>query len=125
MQLRALLRFTDDCFIASNYKSIVAKVAEVPLAKATIRFGTVMTCVEAKSDKERTVCVRMSDGREEHFDEVVITTPLGWLKRHKQDIRPLSPRVSEAIDSMSFGRLEKVIPCPAILQADLTLPLRS
>jgi hypothetical protein len=39
----------------------------------------------------------------------VITTPLGWLKKNKDAIRPLAPRISDAINSISYGRLEKVM----------------
>lgn len=86
----------------------MAEVAKASLAKATIRLRTIMTSVQARSGSERAVCVRTSNAQDEYFDAVVITTPLGWLKRHKEDIRPLPLRVSEAIDSISYGRLEKV-----------------
>jgi Flavin containing amine oxidoreductase len=43
------------------------------------------------------------------FDEVVMTAPLGWLKRNKDVFIPaLPPRLSQAIDSISYGDLEKV-----------------
>jgi hypothetical protein len=106
-----------DYFIATNYKKIMAKVAELPLLAAKLRLGTVMTSIEVSSSKEGRVCVRTSKNTEEYFDDVVITTPLGWLKINKQSIRPLSPRVSEAIESISFGRLEKVVSqCPIFFQ---------
>jgi hypothetical protein len=54
------------------------------------------------------VCVTMSDGNEQYFDDVVVTTPLGWLKQHRESIPQLHPRIESAIDSISFGRLEKV-----------------
>ncbi|KAH6664652.1 hypothetical protein B0J14DRAFT_607419 [Halenospora varia] len=100
---------SDDYFIPSNYKKIMAKIAEVPLARAKLRLGTVMTSVEANINEQGRVCVNTSEGTNEFFDNVVITTPLGWLKKNKDAIRPLAPRISEAIDSISYGRLEKVL----------------
>ena len=43
------------------------------------------------------------------FDEVIMTTPLGWLKRNLTSISPPLPsRLTTAINNMSYGRLEKV-----------------
>lgn len=43
------------------------------------------------------------------FDEVVTTFPLGWLKQNKGVFTPpLPPRLSRAIDNISYGQLEKV-----------------
>lgn len=67
-----------------------------------------MEHVEYGTRGPRPVCLTTSDGKKQHFDEVVITTPLGWLKHHKASIHQLHPRIASAIDSISFGRLEKV-----------------
>ena len=98
----------DDCFIATNYKKIVARIAALPLAQAKIQFCTTMTSVETCKDRPHLVCVTTSDGREQCFDDVVVTTPLGWLKQHMESIPQLHPRIVSAIESISFGRLEKV-----------------
>jgi hypothetical protein len=43
------------------------------------------------------------------FDEVVVTSPLGWLKRHMEAFEPELPaRLSKAINSIAYGCLEKV-----------------
>lgn len=102
------LSSTDDCFIPTNYQKIIARISAVPLAQADIQFNTAMVSVEASIAKPRSVTVTTSDGMKQHFDEVVVTTPLGWLKQHKDCIRQLHPRIASAIDSISFGRLEKV-----------------
>ncbi|KAL8828244.1 MAG: hypothetical protein Q9170_006688 [Blastenia crenularia] len=99
----------EDCFIPTNYESILARIAAAPLAQARVQFNTVMTRIEASKDQQDPVCVSTSDGKEQHFDDVVVTTPLGWLKQHRESIRPLDPRIESAIESMSFGRLEKVL----------------
>ena len=67
-----------------------------------------MVSVEVRAGGPRPVCVTTSDGRKQYFEDVVITTPLGWLKQHKDSIHQLHPRIASAIDSISFGRLEKV-----------------
>lgn len=97
----------DDCFIPTNYKKIIARVSAVPLGQARIQLDTVMTTVEARTGGPRPVCVTTSDGKEQYFDDVVVTTPLGWLKQHKDSIPRIHPRIASAIDSISFGRLEK------------------
>jgi hypothetical protein len=43
------------------------------------------------------------------FDEVLMTTPLGFLKRNKEMFKPsLPPRLLAGIDAISVGHLEKV-----------------
>ena len=67
-----------------------------------------MTSVVAEQRVQDGVCVTTADRQQMHFDAAVITTPLGYLKRHKDSIRPLNDRLSKAIDAISYGRLEKV-----------------
>ncbi|KAL8650874.1 MAG: hypothetical protein Q9226_004962 [Calogaya cf. arnoldii] len=74
----------------------------------SLKFFCLEDCIKGGSGS-RPVCVTTSDGKAQYFDDVVITTPLGWLKQHKQSIHQLHPRVASAIDSISFGRLEKVL----------------
>lgn len=100
--------FLDDCFIPTNYQKIMARVSAAPLAQAHIFLDTVMVSVEARMGGPRPVCLTTSDNRKQYFDDVVVTVPLGWLKQHKESIRGLHPRIESAINSISFGRLEKV-----------------
>lgn len=86
----------------------MAKILALPSERAELRLETVLKSVQANKHFRGNVRVETSRNTEEFFDDVVITCPLGWLKRNKQAISPLYPRVSDAIDSMSFGRLEKV-----------------
>jgi Flavin containing amine oxidoreductase len=97
----------DDCFIATNYKKIMARITAVPREKAHIRYNTVMSSTVAQPDGG--VCIITADGEEMRFDDVVITAPLGYLKRHKSSIEPLEESVAHAIDQISYGRLEKVL----------------
>ncbi|KAL8972884.1 MAG: hypothetical protein Q9197_002580 [Variospora fuerteventurae] len=99
----------EDCFIPTNYEKIMARISSIPLAQAHVQLNTIMTCLEASEDGQYPVCLTTSDGKKQLFDDVVLTTPLGWLKQHKESIRPLHPRIASAIESISFGRLEKVL----------------
>ncbi|MCJ1475071.1 hypothetical protein MMC13_003731 [Lambiella insularis] len=82
----------DDLFIVTNYQKIVAKIAEVPLAQATVQFGKRVVCIQRRGRNSDGVVVQLLDGQEQEFDEVVVTTPLGWLKRNKHFLGPLTPR---------------------------------
>ena len=76
-----------------------------------MQLNTVMDSVEARIGENRPVCLTTSNGEKQYFDDVVITAPLGWLKQHKESVHCLHPRIASAIDSISFGRLEKVNSC--------------
>lgn len=102
------LTCADDCFIPTSYRKILDHISEIPLAKAQFHFGTVMTSVETRTGDHAPVCVTDDRGKEQFFDEVVVTSPLGWLKRNQGSVPGLHPRIASAIESISFGRLEKV-----------------
>lgn len=58
---------------------------------------------------KRQVRVTTGDGNTEAFDQVVLTAPLGWLKRNRRVFSPeLPPRLSQAIDNVGYGNLEKI-----------------
>ncbi|KAL8730231.1 MAG: hypothetical protein Q9166_004208 [cf. Caloplaca sp. 2 TL-2023] len=78
-------------------------------AYAQMQLKAMMVSVESQTDGPRPVSVTTADGKKQYFDDVVVTTPLGWLKQHKESIGPLYPRIASAIDAISFGRLEKVL----------------
>lgn len=98
--------------MASTYKSVLDRVAEIPLAQADVKFDkiveSIVTLPEEKPDGS-SVEIRTTDGEVQHYDEVVMTAPLGWLKRNKEAFEPPLPdRLAQAIDSISYGQLEKV-----------------
>ena len=50
-----------------------------------------------------------SDGQTFDFDEVVVTAPLGWLKQNLDAFNPPLPdRLTQGIQSIGYGCLEKV-----------------
>lgn len=77
-----------------------------------IRLNEPVTKIEALRralGTKHQVAVTTAAGKRYHFDEVVVTCPLGWLKRNKSAFVPEIPaRLSSAIDSISYGGLEKI-----------------
>lgn len=51
----------------------------------------------------------LASGAQLSFDELVVTCPLGWLQKNPQAFDPaLPPGLTKAINSISYGCLEKV-----------------
>ncbi|KAI9843317.1 MAG: hypothetical protein M1838_002688 [Thelocarpon superellum] len=103
----------DNLFVASTYRAILDHVAEQPLSKAEMHFSKRATSIETiYEDRDKSssgTAVTTSDGSTQRYDEVVLTAPLGWLKRnHSAFIPPLPHRLRHAIEAISYGRLEKV-----------------
>lgn len=64
---------------------------------------------DTKQSSKHQVTVTTASGSQHSFDEVVVTCPLGWLKRNTTAFTPPLPtRLLEAITSISYGRLEKI-----------------
>ncbi|KAI9813413.1 MAG: hypothetical protein M1827_004088 [Pycnora praestabilis] len=96
----------ENLFVASTYKAILHRVAKVALAKADVQLENKVAKIESR---ESSVVVTTTTGVSQTFDEVVVTAPLGWLKRNKESFLPkVPPRLSKAIDSISYGQLDKV-----------------
>jgi len=98
-------------FVESTFSSILQRAAKPALDGASIRLGTLVTSVETPEGRStgRPVVITTSAGETLSFDEVVMTSPLGWLKRH-QDVfsPPLPRRLTAAINGISLSQLEKV-----------------
>lgn len=103
----------ENLFVASTYQKIFSQIAKTAVEKADIKFSTKVTKVVTipSEDEETPSCVKVvtEKGEEFRFDELVMTPPLGWLKKNKSVFEPALPeRVEKAIDSISYGCLEKV-----------------
>lgn len=95
-------------FVAGTYRNILDEVAKEPLAKADIRLNSRVKTITNKSESSKAK-IRTTNGVEHEFDEVVMTAPLGWLKQNKDTFQPgLAPRISQAIDNLGYGCLDKV-----------------
>ncbi|TVY84548.1 putative polyamine oxidase [Lachnellula suecica] len=96
----------ENLFCAGTYKSILALIAKPALEKAKLRLSTKIIKLETKPNA---ITLTAEDGSESEFDEVVVTSPLGWLKINKPAFHPPLPtRLSQAIDSIGYGSLEKI-----------------
>ncbi|KAL6247801.1 hypothetical protein RBB50_005149 [Rhinocladiella similis] len=103
----------ENVFVANTYRDILAEIAKVTKhPNIDLRLSTEFTNVDytATSSSSSKVTVTTSSGEKAGFDEVVITCPLGWLKRnHETAFTPRLPaRLSEAIKHINYGRLEKL-----------------
>ncbi|KAJ9660060.1 hypothetical protein H2198_002757 [Neophaeococcomyces mojaviensis] len=101
----------ENVFVAGTYQKILQQVAKPALAKANIRLGNEVKHVQYRqSDDDSPVKVQLADGAEHDFDEVVVTCPLGWLKRNKASAftPSLPPQLSNAIGNIGYGALEKL-----------------
>lgn len=100
--------------MASTYKRILEHVAKTATAHADIRLNEPVTSINAPFRKDQSstpqqVTVTTATGTTYDFDEVVVTCPLGWLKQNLSAFTPaLPPRLLQAINNISYGRLEKV-----------------
>lgn len=100
----------ENLFVAETYHKVLARIAEPALKGADIKFGQKVTKTIAHGTEEAPrVTVELAEGAPMEFDEVVMTTPLGWLKRNKSAFEPELPaRLSQAIDAIGYGHLDKV-----------------
>jgi hypothetical protein len=107
-----------NAFIADTYQRILQEIAANALAHAKIHLDTEIQHIETRispnqgtvnNELETKVSIHTASGLSQEFDEVVVTAPLGWLKAQKKmAFTPsLPPRLSEAIDNISYGHLEK------------------
>ena len=98
--------------MASTYERILHHVSKAARQHANIRLNQPITNIKSSPSKDHgRYCITLTTatGETSQFDEVVVTCPLGWLKRNKSAFTPsLPPRLTQAIDSISYGRLEKV-----------------
>lgn len=99
-------------FVAGTYEKILNAVAKAAKEKADIRLNTKIVRIrsDGMSSESRTrPSIETAEGETLHFDEVVCTMPLGWLKRNQSAFEPpLEPRLTKAISSIGYGTLDKV-----------------
>jgi hypothetical protein len=107
----SLIDRAEELFVASNFSAILSEAAIVPLAKAVMRFGekVVKIQTEDRDTQGGKVTIVTEKGEKLYYDEVVMTTPLGWLKQNVSAfLPPLPERLIGGIDGISVGHLEKV-----------------
>ncbi|EPE05631.1 amine oxidase [Ophiostoma piceae UAMH 11346] len=108
----------ENLFCAWTYKKVLDRLSEPVTAGASIHYGQTVSRIETYKNNARKlsnttkpgVQVVTSTGNNYSFDEVVCTTPLGWLKKNAVAAfsPPLPDRLLQAVDSIGYGCLEKV-----------------
>lgn len=100
----------ENLFCAGTYQKILAAIAKPALEKADIKFEKIVDRISCRDDSQGKVRVRTREDEIFEFDHVVLTAPLGWLKKNHLDAfePPLPPRMTEAVTSLGYGCLEKV-----------------
>ncbi|KAL8915050.1 MAG: hypothetical protein Q9171_000490 [Xanthocarpia ochracea] len=105
---------TWNVFLASTYKAILDRMTKDVVPKADLQLSTKVTSVSSSAfggdaSEAESITVVTSHNRVSSFEEVVMTAPLGWLKRNNNAFQPdLPPRIQTAIKNLSYGALEKV-----------------
>jgi hypothetical protein len=101
----------ENLFVADTYKKVLEKIA-APAVKSGIKFGHTVKKLVSKSGVEGEdprVTIELEGRESETFDEVVMTAPLGWLKKHLDAFEPELPqRLQEGIQAIGYGHLDKV-----------------
>lgn len=97
-------------FCIGTYRKILEKIAQPAISAADIRLQTHVLEIHSKSTSiNGKTWVKTSDGQAIEFDELVVTSPLGWLKQHQDAFFPRLPEpLAKAIQSIGYGCLEKV-----------------
>ncbi|KAL9634831.1 MAG: hypothetical protein Q9164_003846 [Protoblastenia rupestris] len=102
----------ENLFLASTYKSILDRVSHEGLAKVDLHLNTKVTSIASQQTADpspQTIDVTTAEKISHSFDEVVMTAPLGWLKRNLSTFKPpLPPQISQSIHHIAYGRLEKI-----------------
>lgn len=100
----------ENLFVAETYHKVLKKIAEPAINDADIKFGYKVTKITSRETSDGTNVTVDFDGKDSlTFDEVVTTTPLGWLKRNQDAFEPrLSDRMQQAITAIGYGHLDKV-----------------
>lgn len=102
-----------DEFVVDTYRQIIdSLLSEALAAGATLKLSTDMISCESHPGSQTSgrVLIKTKDCEQFYFDHVILTMPLGWLKKNAATcIRPLDPLLAESIHNTSFGRLEKIL----------------
>ncbi|KAK3358914.1 hypothetical protein B0T25DRAFT_448872 [Lasiosphaeria hispida] len=100
----------ENLFCAGTYHKILDRIAQPVIDGADIKYQTRVSEIHGKSTGASDIVrIKTTHGQVLEFDEVVLTTPLGWLKKNQQAFSPPLPeRLSQAINNIGYGCLEKV-----------------
>lgn len=100
---------SENLFCAGTYRKILDVIAKPAATKADIKYETRAKKLSYSANDDGPVKVQTDKDQILEFDELVVTCPLGWLKRNLDAFDPkLPPKLSNSIESIGWGCLEKV-----------------
>jgi monoamine oxidase len=104
------LILTEEIFIETTYEAILEAISKPALEGANILLNErVMKITTPSGDSSKKISVTTEKGEVLEYDGLIVTTPLGWLKRNKEAFYPPLPeRICRGIENISVGILEKV-----------------
>jgi len=98
----------EESIVCSSFSAILAETARVPLKSANVLLNQNVVRI-SNTDDSSGVNIEVQSGEKFAFDGVLMTTPLGWLKKNGAAFEPALPEsLQQAIGSISVGHLEKV-----------------
>lgn len=99
----------EEFFVASNYSAILDRISRTARDQAEIVLDTKVTSIKTGELIGQKATLQAEGGEEHTFDQVVISTPLGWLQKNLNCFTPaLPPRLNSAIHNIKLSQLEKV-----------------
>ncbi|KAL4969675.1 flavin monoamine oxidase family protein [Aspergillus stella-maris] len=101
----------ENLFVAGTHSRILHALAESVLEHAKIiTEARVILIQNTGVENDPRVLVKTKDSRTFKFDSIVVTVPLGSLKRQSPAFcPPLPPQIDRAIDRANYSSLEKVL----------------
>lgn len=104
---RLLIASSDNMFMASTYKDVVAGISSELSESTTVNLSCEVTKIT--NSKNGAINVEAANGFQGSFDDIIVTAPLGWLKRNENAFAPpLEPQITSAIQNLGYGNLDKV-----------------
>jgi hypothetical protein len=100
----------ENLFVAETYEKVLKRIAEPALKGASVLFEhRVQKIVSDEKEGNPTMTIEIEGRENMTFDEVVMTAPLGWLKRNLDAFIPdLPPRFKQAVGNLGYGQLDKI-----------------
>ena len=102
---------SEELIVASTFASIPDEIKRIPMSASEVQLNSKVVHVELHHSESGggSITITTDSEQKRQLDDVVMTTPLSWLKAHKHAFTPsLEPRLLQAVDSISVGHLEKV-----------------
>lgn len=95
--------------MASSYKPILQQISQSVRDGGLVLLNTTVESITSIiRDGEKIVSISTKDGQKHEADAVIVTTPLGCLKRKAIKFDPELPeRIQRAIQALGYGNLEK------------------